>query len=97
MNVSMYVTDIAVCDGKKQGTITITKNVHDEHVPFQLLSQSTDIRKSGLIFTHVYENETDFLRMRHVTHPVDRVKTLFAWIKRNMAETSEVLLSVLHV
>ena len=59
-----------------------------------MLSQSPDIRKSGLIFTHVYENETDFLRMRHVTHPVIRTKRLFAWIKRNMATTSEVLLSV---
>jgi hypothetical protein len=94
MNVSMYVTDIAECDGKQQGTVTITKNVYDDHVPFQLLSQCAAIRKSGLIFTHVYENDTDFLRMRHVTHPVIRTKRLFAWIKRNMATTSQVLLSV---
>ena len=96
MNVSIYVTDVVVTDGTKRGTIKIVKNPGEHHMPFQLLAQDKDVRKSGLIFSHVYENDEDFLRMSAVSHPVERAQGIQAWIGRNMSEDSLTMLQVVN-
>jgi hypothetical protein len=96
MNVSIYVTDVVETDGTKRGTIKIVKNPGENHMPFQLLAQDKDVRKSGLIFSHVYENDEDFLRMSAVSHPVERAQGIQAWIGRNMSEDSLTMLQVVN-
>ena len=72
------------------------KNPGEHHMPFQLLAQDKEVRKSGLIFSHVYENDEDFLRMSAVSHPVGRAQGIQAWIGRNMSEDSLTMLQVVN-